>query len=582
MLIIGHLYSYKLTTKERINLLIMGEFKPKLFTSLKNYTSKQFVRDVVAGIFVAIIAFPLSIALAISSGMRPEQGLYTAIIGGFFVSFFGGSRVQIGGATAATVTTVFTIVSKYDFEGLAITSIMAGIILIIMGIFKVGLLLKYIPYSITLGFTAGIGFGIFTGQIKEFLGLDISSIPVQNLNRIIIYAKNISTINLQTLLIGGIAIAILIIWPKLNNKIPNSLIAIIVTTLLVQLTGLKVNTIKSVYGNLPSNFPKPSLPSVSFELIEELFPSAFTLALLVAIVSLLSCVVTDGMTGHKHNSNTELIGEGIANIFCGIFSAVPVAGAVARSSTSVKNGGATPIVGIVHSIFVCIILLVMMPLAGYIPMATLAAILILVAYNMSNVKSIFSLIKTGPKSDSLVMLATFFTAIFINLMTAIEVGMILAALLFMKRMADVTEVAGWKYLDEDNDNEASETNDTDNISLKFVPENTLVFEINGPMFFAASEKFTSMFFDEKAEVLIIRMRGVPALDATALISLRKVFDKCKRYNVHLLFSHVNPQPMQVMTRSGFAHEVGLENFCPHIDDALAMAERIVTKKIEDI
>lgn len=557
----------------------MSEFTPKLFRAMKGYTGKQLIKDIVAGIFVAIIAFPLSIALAISSGMRPEQGLYTAIVGGFFVSFFGGSRVQIGGATAATVTTVFTIISKYGMSGLAVTSIMAGIILIIMGLLKVGSLLKYIPYSITLGFTAGIGFGIFTGQIKGFLGLNIDSIPVSNLGRISIYAKNITTIDPITLIIGLISIAVLLIWPKINAKIPNSLIAIIITTAIVQICDFDVATIKSVYGELPSSFPTPSIPDFSLELIEELFPSAFTLALLVAIVSLLSCVVTDGMTGHKHSSNMELIGEGIANVFCGIFGAVPVAGAVARSSTSVKNGGKTPIVGIVHSIFVCLILLVMMPLAGYIPMATLAAILILVAYNMSNVKSIISLVKTGPKSDSLVMLATFFTGIFINLMTAIEVGMILAALLFMKRMADVTEVAGWKYLGTNGDENTSE--DVDNINLKSVPQNTLVFEINGPMFFAASEKFTSMFFDENAEVLIIRMRGVPALDVTALMSLRKVFEKCKRYNVQLLFSHVNPQPLQVMKRAGFYDEIGAENFHPHIDDALAYAEKLVSDLRED-
>ena len=454
----------------------MKIYKPAILESLKGYNKNQLMKDIVAGIIVAIIAFPLSVALAISSGMRPEQGLYTAIVGGVFAALFGGSRVQIGGATAATVMTVFTIIGDYGLEGLAVASVLAGLILIVMGLCKVGALLPYIPYSITLAFTAAIGVGIFTGQLKEFFGMQIESLPVKNLSRIVTYAEHIGTVNWQALLVG--AIALVIIWPKINSLIPNSLVAIFVTTPIVLIFKMDVNTIQSVYGQIPNNFPKLTVPGFNLELIEAVLPSAVTLAILVAIVSLLSCVVTDGLTGIRHDSNSELIGQGIANIFCGLFGAVPVAGAVARSSVSVKNGGKTPIVGVVHSIVVLIILLVMMPLAGYIPMPTLAAILILVAYNMSNVPAIISLVCKAPKTDAIIFLATFSSGIFVDLMTAIEVGVIITACLFMKRMAEVTSVSGWKYV-EDADSIGDLTDADVKTDLAKVPPHTLVYEIKG-------------------------------------------------------------------------------------------------------
>lgn len=554
----------------------MKIYKPAILESLKGYNKDQLIKDIVAGIIVAIIAFPLSVALAISSGMRPEQGLYTAIIGGVFVALFGGSRVQIGGATAATVMTVFTIIGEYGLEGLAVASILAGLILIVMGLCKVGALLPYIPYSITLAFTAAIGVGIFTGQLKEFFGMQIASLPVKNLSRIVTYAKHIGTVNWQALLIGAIALAVLIIWPKINSLIPNSLVAILVTTPVVLIFKMDVNTIQSVYGQIPNNFPKLTVPGFSLELVEAVLPSAVTLAILVAIVSLLSCVVTDGLTGTRHDSNSELIGQGIANIFCGLFGAVPVAGAVARSSVSVKNGGKTPIVGVVHSIVVLIILLVMMPLAGYIPMPTLAAILILVAYNMSNVPAIISLVCKAPKTDAIIFLATFFSGVFVDLMTAIEVGVIITACLFMKRMAEVTSVSGWKYV-EDADS-IGDLTDEKKAELAKVPACTLVYEISGPMFFAASDELLNIKAKDDTLVLIIRMRSVPALDITALNTLRKIHKECDEKGIFLIFSHVLDQPYRTMKKSGFVDEIGNQHFVAKISDALKLADDKIKEK----
>ena len=554
----------------------MKIYKPAVLESLKGYNKNQLMKDIVAGVIVAIIAFPLSVALAISSGMRPEQGLYTAIVGGVFVALFGGSRVQIGGATAATVMTVFTIIGEYGLEGLAVASVLAGLILIVMGLCKVGALLPYIPYSITLAFTAAIGVGIFTGQLKEFFGMQIESLPVKNLSRIVTYAEHIGTVNWQALLVGAIALVILIVWPKINSLIPNSLVAILVTTPIVLIFKMDVNTIQSVYGQIPNNFPHLTVPGFNLELVEAVLPSAVTLAILVAIVSLLSCVVTDGLTGIRHDSNSELIGQGIANIFCGLFGAVPVAGAVARSSVSVKNGGKTPIVGVVHSIVVLIILLVMMPLAGYIPMPTLAAILILVAYNMSNVPAIISLVCKAPKTDAIIFLATFFSGIFVDLMTAIEVGVIITACLFMKRMAEVTRVSGWKYV-EDADS-IGDLTDEKKAELAKVPARTLVYEISGPMFFAASDELLNIKAKDDTLVLIIRMRSVPALDITALNTLRKIHKECEEKGIFLIFSHVLDQPYKTMKKNGFVDEIGNEHFVAKISDALKLADDKIKEK----
>lgn len=551
----------------------MKMFQPKLFSALKNYKMKQLPKDIIAGVIVAIIAFPLSIALAIASGLSPERGLYSAIIGGFMVSFFGGSRVNIGGVTAATVMTVFTIASEYGLAGLAIASIMAGIILIVMGFLRLGVLLKYIPRTITLGFTAAIGMGIFSGQLKSFFGFEMGDIPVKVIDKFVAYAKVITTIDITTVIIGVIAIVIVVVLQKIAPKVPNSLVAIIVTTLIVQALKLDVATIKSVYGELPSHFPKFEVPTVSFDMIVSLLPDAFTLAILIAIVSLLACVVTDGLTGHRHNSNQELIGEGIANIFCGFFGAVPVAGAVARASSNVKSGGKTPVAGLVHSVIVLFILLFMMPLAGYIPMPTLAGILIVVSYNMCNFKEIIYIAKKAPGSDFIVLIATFVAGVVVNLLFAVEVGIVVAALLFLMHMSEATKVSEWEYLGND------AANDKDAIGLKQVPDKTFVFEISGPMFFAARDKFASIPTNSSFNTIILRMRSVPHMDSTALFFMEELYDKCVENDITLIISHIQEQPLSVMKKAGFDKKVGEANFCKNIDAALERAEKLLLDKI---
>ena len=549
---------------------------PKLFTSMKGYTTKQFTKDIVAGILVAIIAFPLSVALAISSGMSPETGLYSAIIGGFFVSAFGGSKVNIGGVTAATLMTVFTIIEEFGLAGLAVASIIAGMILILLGILRAGVLLRYIPRTITLGFTAGIAMGIFSGQLKGFFGLSMGAIPVKVLDKFAAYAKVITTIDVPTLAIGLLAMVVLIVLPKFLPKVPNSLAAILVTTpvvLLLKANGVEVATIQSVYGNLPSHFPIPKFPKFSMELVMDVFPSAVTLAILIAIVSLLACVVTDGLMGERHDSNQELIGEGIANIFCGIFGAAPVAGAVARASNSVKSGGRTPIAGVVHSIVVTIILLCMMPLAGYIPMPTLAAILILVAYNMSNWREFVYMAKHAPKSDFTVLIITFLTGVVFDLLTAVEVGVFLSAILFLRRMTNVTSIRRWTNLKDDVPYQGQTQ------EYKSIPKHTLVYEIEGPIFFATVDSLMEQIvWKETTRVVIVRMRNVSTLDITAIRALENLLTLCQRKQVTLVFSHVMKQPYEVMKKSMFVDKVGEKQFQPNIDAALEHAEALVIEE----
>lgn len=547
----------------------MNELKPKLFDVLKNYSKEQFVKDVISGIIVAIIALPLSIALAIASGVGPAQGLYTAIIAGFFISVFGGSRVQIGGPTAAFVVIIYGIVAQYGMDGLTVATIMAGIILIIMGICRFGGLIKYIPYTITTGFTCGIGVGIFVGQIKDFLGLSMDSVPSEFIDKVIAYAKHITTTDLQTVLIGVLALVILIVFPKITDKIPGSLVAIIATTALVYFAGLKVNTIGSVYGEISSALPAFHLPKVSFNMVKELISPAFTIAILAGIESLLSCVVSDGMIGDTHKSNAELVGQGLGNIFSGLFGGIPATGAIARTAANVKNGGRTPIAGVVHCITLALILVILMPLAALIPMTTLAAVLIMVAWNMCDWRSFIRLIKTAPKSDSIVLLLTFFLTVIFDLVVAIEVGVVVAALLFMKRMAEVTDVKAWKYIDDPNVSEEEAER------LRKVPRSIRVFEISGPMFFAAADELLTIHSDKHTKVIIIRMRAVPAIDASAMRYLHDLAHRAKRKHITLIFSHVNEQPMAAMHKDGFDALIGTENFKDNILDALAYAEELI-------
>lgn len=547
----------------------MNELKPKLFDVLKGYTKAQLVKDIISGIIVAIIALPLSIALAIASGVSPEQGLYTAIIAGFFISFFGGSRVQIGGPTAAFVVIIYGIVTEYGTDGLIVATILAGIILVIMGICRFGSLIKYIPYTITTGFTCGIAVTLFVGQLKDFFGLSMDSVPSEFLYKVIAYAKHLNTINWTATLIGVAAVAIMLVWPKVTDKIPGSLVAIIVTTLIVYFAKLPVNTIGSVYGELSSSFPSFHVPGITFGLVQKMLSPAFTIAILAGIESLLSAVVSDGMIGDNHKSNAELVGQGLGNIFSGLFGGIPATGAIARTAANVKNGGRTPIAGIVHCITLTIILLALMPLAALIPMTTLAAVLLVVAANMADWSSFGRLCKTAPKSDIIVLVATFLLTVFFDLVVAIEVGVVLAALLFMKRMADTADVTAWKYTDEPDitPGEAEKMRD--------IPHSIRVFEISGPLFFAAADEILRINSDKSTKAVVIRMRSVPAIDASAMRSLRELADRAKKKHITLIFSHVNEQPMSVMQKDGFIDYVGAEYFLPNIVEALDYAENLV-------
>ena len=544
----------------------MNELKPKLLDCLKDYSGKQFVRDVISGIIVAIIALPLSIALAIASGVGPEQGLYTAIIAGFFIAVFGGSRVQIGGPTAAFVVIIYGIVASYGTDGLIVATILAGIILVIMGICRFGTLIKYIPYTITTGFTCGIAVTLFVGQLKDFFGYSLESVPSDFLPKVAALIKNVSLINLKAALVGLLAVIIMLVWPKITDKIPGSLVAIIITTVLVKITGLEVNTIGSVFGELNSSFPTPKLPNVTFEMVSKLISPAFTIAILAGIESLLSAVVSDGMIGDTHKSNAELVGQGLGNIFSGLFGGIPATGAIARTAANVRNGGRTPIAGVVHCITLAIILVLLMPLASMIPMTSLAAVLLVVAANMADWTSFFHLCRTAPKSDIIVLVLTFVLTVVFDLVVAIEVGVVLAALLFMKRMSDTAEVTGWKYIEE------PDVMPGEQEKLMHVNKAIRIFEVNGPLFFAAADKLLKINSKKYTKIIIVRMRAVPAIDASAMKKLRELIERARKKGIQVVFSHVNEQPRKVMEKDGFIDYVGAENFRENIMDAINFAE----------
>ena len=543
------------------------KIKPMLFSVMKNYDGKKFIKDVVAGIIVAIIALPLSIALALASGVGPEQGIYTAIVAGFLISFFGGSRVQIAGPTAAFATIVAGIIAKKGMDGLVIATVIAGIILILMGVFRLGGLIKYIPYTITTGFTAGIAVTILIGQIKDFMGLSFpeGTVTIETVDKIKAIALNIKTVNYQALIVGGVCLAILIVWPFISEKIPGSLIAVIVGILMVKIFKMDVNTIGDLY-TISNKLPAFHLPAVSVDSVMSVIPDGFTIAVLAAIESLLSCVVADSMINSHHRSNMELIAQGIGNVGSALFGGIPATGAIARTAANIKNGGRSPIAGMVHSIVLVLVLVLLMPYAALIPMPTIAAILFMVAYNMCQWRIFVHLCKTSPKSDILVLVITFVLTVSFDLVVAIEVGMLIACVLFMKRMSDVSSVQGWKYFDPDEDPDGPE--------LKKVPKQVRVYEITGPMFFGDADQLAGVSFKDFTKVIIIRMRGVPALDATAMHSMEELHKRCEEKGVKLVFSHVNEQPYKTMEKSGFIEKVGKDNFRPHIDDALEWASKL--------
>jgi len=546
--------------------------KPKIFTTLKNYNKQQFIADATAGVIVGIVALPLAIAFGIASGVTPDKGIITAVIAGFIISFFGGSRVQIGGPTGAFIIIVYGIIQNYGTTGLAIATIMAGVILVIMGFAKLGTLIKFIPYPVVVGFTSGIALLIFSTQIKDFFGLQITKVPAEFHEKWIAYFKAFSTLNYNVLGIALLALLIMIYWPKITHKIPGSLIAIIVTTIIVIVFKLPVHTIGSIYGEIPSNLPSPSFYEIDLNVIKNLIAPATTIAILAAIESLLSAVVADGMIGGKHRSNMELIAQGLANIVTPIFGGIPATGAIARTATNIKNGGRTPVAGIIHSITLLLIMLFFGSYAKLIPMATLAAILMIVAYNMSEWHAFKSLLKS-PKSDIIVLLTTFFLTVIFDLTIAIEIGMILSVLLFMKRMAEVSNVNVITRELEDTD----EQPDPNAIDKKQIPEGVEIFEINGPFFFGAAKKFKDemLVVEVPPKVRIIRMRNVPAIDATGLQTLKDFYGDAKKQNIHLILSGVHTQPLFALTQAGIFDLYGEENILGNIDDALDRAREVL-------
>lgn len=548
----------------------MNSLKPMLLTSLKTYDRGQFVKDVTAGIIVAIIALPLSIALALASGVGPEAGIFTAIVAGFVISVLGGSSVQIAGPTAAFATIVAGIVAKDGLDGLVISTILAGVFLILMGICHFGSLIKFIPYTITTGFTSGIAVTIVIGQLKDFFGVVYPDgvKPIETTEKLQAFVENIATINTDAVIVGVVSLVILIISPMIFKKIPGSLLAVIAGILMVKCLPLQVATIGNLY-TISNALPSFHLPAVNLQIVQNALPNAFTIAVLAAIESLLSCVVADGMINGKHRSDMELVAQGAGNIASALFGGIPATGAIARTAANIKNGGRTPIAGMVHSITLVIVLVVLMPFAGMIPMPTIAAILFIVAYNMCQWRTFVHLLKTAPKSDIIVLISTFVLTVIFDLVVAIEIGMVLACLLFIKRMSEETHAESWTYVDDD-------TQDVDE-QLRRLPLQIRVYEITGPLFFGAADAIEHIVVKDFTTCLVLRMRSVPAIDSTAMNALQDLISVCESKGITVVFSHVNEQPMKVMQKSGFAELVGEENFCPNISAALKRAEEIIEK-----
>ncbi len=536
----------------------MRVFEPKLFTTLKNYSKKQFMNDLLAGFIVSIIALPLSIALAIASGVSPEKGLHTAIIAGFLISFLGGSRVQIGGPTGAFMVIVYGIVLKYGIDGMMVATFMAGIMIILMGVFRLGNMIKYIPYPVTSGFTSGIAVTIFASQIKDFLGLNITEkMPAEFIPKLSVYEKYLHTFNYQAILISFSSLLILIFMPKINKKIPATLVVLILSSVAVKIFSLDVVTIGSAFGNLSSSLPTPSLPSINLEIIQKMFMPALAIALLGSIESLLSAVVADGMISGKHRSNTELIAQGIANISSSIFGGIPATGAIARTVANINNGARTPVAGIVHAISLLIIMVLFMPFAKMIPLSALAAILIMVAINMGEWR-VLRRILSAPKSDAFILFVVFIVTVLFDLILAIELGMVLAAFLFMRRMADLTDIKISTF-------DASEETLLNGSSAKIQDETgktgIYIYEINGPFFFGAAHKFidTLSILDNETKTLIIRMRYVNSVDATAVHAFMRIIGVCKDNSINVLLCELNPQPNKILTKMGVIDTIGKEN-----------------------
>ena len=560
---------------------IKGDFRPKLFTTIKEgYTKQNLVQDLLAGVIVGIVALPLAIAFGIASGASPEAGILTAIVAGFLISFFGGSKVQIGGPTGAFIVIVYGIIQEYGMSGLMIATFMAGAFLILMGVLHLGTIIKYIPYPIVVGFTSGIALTIFATQIKDLFGLQVESVPAGFLDKWVVYAQNIGTINWWALLVGICSILIIILTPKLSRRIPGSLVAIILMTLAaLGLKALGIEGIETIGDRftISSALPQPEVPHITWESITRLAQPAMIIAMLGAIESLLSAAVADGVIGDHHNSNQELVAQGIANMVSPLIGGIPATGAIARTMTNINNGGRTPVAGIAHAIVLALIYLFLMPLVQYIPMSCLAGILVVVAYNMSEWRS-FRAILRNPKSDIIVLLVTFFLTVIFDLTIAIEVGVIIACLLCMKRMAETTNVS----VISDEIDPMADTDVQGNLEHLIIPEGAKVYEINGPYFFGIGNKFEEMMGDtranERAKVRIIRMRKVPFIDSTGVHNLSNMCRMCSQLGVKVVLSGVNPNVMAVLEKAGMDEQVGKENICSHISLALKRAEEILAEE----
>lgn len=554
-------------------------FVPVFFEVIRNYSLALFKKDLFAGITVGIVAVPLALAFAIASGATPSQGIFTAVIAGFFISFLGGSRYQIGGPTGAFVIIIYGIIAQHGYDGLIIATIMAGIILICLGIARVGSFIKFIPYPVTTGFTAGIGVVIFSSQIKDFLGLTYKETSPEFIDKWISIFSNLSTINISSAAIGAGTVIIILIIRKMSTNIPSHVVAIVISTAACFLLGLNAETIGDRFGTINAVFPSFTVPEVTIEKIRALFPAAITIALLAGIESLLSAVVADGMTGSHHKSNTELIGQGAANILSGFFGCIPATGAIARTATNVRAGGVTPLSGITHAVFLCLFILFFSFLIEIIPMAALAGVLLVVSVDMMGIKNMANLL-SSPKSDVVVLLTTFILTIVIDLTAAVQVGVVLAALLFMKRMSDVTSMGKINF--DVSEKTAKNIADPDATSNKEIPEGVEVYEINGPFFFGVADMLinTLEHIGKTPKVFILRMRNVPAIDATGEHALENFYNTCKKAGTQLVLSGVNPAPYETLKKMHFIEMIGEENVTNHIDKALIRTREIL-KELEE-
>jgi len=552
---------------------------PKIVTALKDYNREKFLGDLTAGVIVGVVALPLAIAFAIASGVTPDRGLWTAIVAGFLISVLGGSRVQIGGPTGAFVVIVYGIVQKYGIDGLTVATLMAGVILIGMGIAKLGTMIKFIPYPVITGFTSGIAVIIFSGEIKDLFGLHMGAVPADFIGKWLAYANGVTGVTPSAIAVSSLALGIILIWPRVNRRIPGPFVALIVTTLLVKMMHLPVETIATRFGGISASVPHPQIPHLSLVEVTALVGPAFTIAFLAAIESLLSAVVADGMIGGRHRSNMELIAQGVANVAAPLFGGIPATGAIARTATNVKNGGRTPVAGIIHAVTLLLITVFAGRWAGLIPMATLAAILVVVSYHMCEWRTFLAELRS-PKSDVAVLLTTFLLTVLIDLTVAISVGMVLAAFLFMKRMAEVTNVRAFKqeFEEDDADRYASDEN---GMRLRDIPPGVEVYEINGAFFFGAAETFkdTLARIAGKPKVLIIRMRDVLLLDSSGMHALKDVVHRSRKDGTAVLLSDVHMQPLVALTGSTVLEEIGPDNVFSNLDDALQRARDLLTSPL---